>query len=87
MHRVLKPGGKAVIYDLRGDVTSAEIEKELDKMNLNALNRFFVWGAFKFMLIKRAYTTTDMQEMVYESAFKTCDIHRDSIGMAVWLKK
>lgn len=87
MHRVLKPGGKVVIYDLRGDATEAEIDKEIDGMGLNVINRFMVWFTFKFMLLKRAYTTADFEEMVYESVFKQCEIHKDSISVAVWLKK
>src|SRR5713226_7378548 len=38
IHRVLKPGGKASIYDLRRDASLAEIDAEVRDMGLSWLN-------------------------------------------------
>lgn len=87
MHRVLKPGGKALIDDLRGDVSVETINRHVDEMGLNRINTFLTKGAFKSMLIKRAYTTSDFEEMAAQSTFKKCRIDGNSIGLYVWLEK
>jgi ubiquinone/menaquinone biosynthesis C-methylase UbiE len=40
MHRVLRPGGRAVINDLRADVTDEEMQREVDKMGLGPVDRW-----------------------------------------------
>lgn len=87
MHRVLKPGGKALIDDLRGDVSVETINRHVDEMGLNRINTFLTKGAFKSMLIKRAYTKSDFEEMAARSTFKKCRIETNAIGLYVWLEK
>src|SRR5918994_2808944 len=38
MHRVLRPGGAAVIGDMNRDATAADIRREVDAMKLGAVN-------------------------------------------------
>lgn len=87
MHRVLKPGGQAVILDLRADATPAEINAAVDKMGLNWFNAFATRLVFQSTLLKNAYTPASFTQLVAASVFKTCTIERDDIGMAVWLTK
>lgn len=88
MHRVLKPGGRALILDLRGDVSREAVEKHVkEDLGLNGFNRFMTKWAFKFMLIKRAYTKDAFEQLVSKSRFKTCDIQTDTISLEVWLQK
>lgn len=88
MHRVLKPGGKAVILDLRGDVSSARlnrhVEEELAYTGVNALLTKWV---MRSMLIKRAYTKQAFAEMVSKSEFGSCEILEDSIELEIRLEK
>ena len=52
MFRVLKPGGKALIIDLRPDVSSEVIEKHIrEDMALTGINFLLTKWAFKYMLI------------------------------------
>ena len=55
MHRVLKPGGKALILDLRRDASPEVIAAHVDEMNVGWLNALFIKLTFKHMLLKRAH--------------------------------
>lgn len=85
--RVLKPGGQAVILDLRSDATEAEISQAVEAMHLNWFNTLATKLVFKTTLLKNAYSQTSFKQLVAASTFKTCSIEPDNIGMAVWLSK
>lgn len=90
MNRVLKAGGKAVILDLRGDVSHEAIDKHVEEdLGLTGINRLFTKWVFKFSLMKRAYTKDQFREMVSKSRFTKCKIQEDptGIGLEVWLEK
>jgi ubiquinone/menaquinone biosynthesis C-methylase UbiE len=83
MHRVLKPGGKALIYDLRPDAPSEAINAEVKKMGLGWFDALLTRLTFKYMLLKTAYAREQFREMASQSAFRTCEIQADGIGFAV----
>lgn len=85
MHRVLKPGGRAVIIDLRKDASWDEIVSYVDGLGVSAANRWFMKFTFKHMLLKRAYTEAQMTALVQQSDFKTCEIVTAPVGMNVKL--
>ena len=87
MHRVLKPGGEALIIDLRGDVSPAEIDAHVNGMGLGRLDTFFIKFTFRHMLIKRAYLPDQFRSMAAASRFGSCAIQENSIGMEVSLVK
>jgi len=87
MYRVLKPGGKALINDLRRDVSPQTINQHVDGMGLSRINTRMTKWAFRFMLVKRAYTKDQFKEFAAKSAFKTCEIKEDPIGLEVWLQR
>jgi ubiquinone/menaquinone biosynthesis C-methylase UbiE len=88
MFRVLKPGGKALIIDLRPDASIEEIETHIRKdMALTGINFQLTKWAFKSMLLKRAYTKDQIRQFVSQSKFKTCTIDEDGIGMYIRLEK
>jgi ubiquinone/menaquinone biosynthesis C-methylase UbiE len=87
MYRVLRPGGQAVIMDLRGDASMTDIKTHVDSMGLNPINKFMTTWTFKNMLLKNAYTAADIQAMVAQTSFGVCDIRQNSIGMDIWLAK
>src|SRR5215470_18976691 len=51
MHRVLRPGGTASIYDLRKDASLQEIDEEVQGMNLSPLSAVFTKWTFRVMLL------------------------------------
>jgi ubiquinone/menaquinone biosynthesis C-methylase UbiE len=87
IHRVLKPGGKASIYDLRRNATREAIDDEVTRMGLSRLNRWVTKATFRFMLLKRAYTEESLVQMCAATHFKTGEIVEDGIGFELRLRK
>ena len=81
MCRVLKPGGRGVIIDLKRNASPAEIGKGVDAMNLSWINRILTKLAFKTMLIKSAYTKEEFQEMLWEATFSDVRNQRGLHGL------
>ena len=88
MFRVLKPGGKALIIDLRPDASIEEIEMHIRKdMALTGINFLLTKWAFQSMLLKRAYPKDKIRQFALGSKFKTCTIDEDGIGMYIYFEK
>ncbi|MGZ3609972.1 MAG: class I SAM-dependent methyltransferase [Ktedonobacteraceae bacterium] len=88
MFRVLKPGGKALIIDLRPDSSIEEIEAHIRKdMALTGINFLLTKWAFRSMLLKRAYPRDKISQFASQSKFKTCTIDEDGIGMYIYFEK
>jgi ubiquinone/menaquinone biosynthesis C-methylase UbiE len=87
MHRVLKPGGKAIIIDLRPDVSDEEIAVEVKRMKLSWFSSLMTKLTFKYMLRKRAYSREQWQSMVSQTPFQTYEIGGESLGFEVSLGK
>jgi ubiquinone/menaquinone biosynthesis C-methylase UbiE len=85
MHRVLKPGGRALIIDLRKDASWEEIVSYVDGLHVSAVSAWMMKFTFKHMLLKRAYTEEQMKALAGESAFKAGEIVKSSIGMEITL--
>lgn len=84
MHRVLRPGGVAVVQDLRKDASAADIDQEVKSQKLGALNGF-ITKRILARLRNRAYSTLQFERLVAESSFPTCSINTDGIGLEVRL--
>jgi ubiquinone/menaquinone biosynthesis C-methylase UbiE len=87
MHRVLRPGGRAVIQDLRKDASRADIAEEVSAMKLGRWSAFATRLTLGTMLRRRAYTPSDFEHLVAETAFRACTIRKDGIGMEVRLTR
>jgi len=87
MHRVLRPGGSALVIDMRNDVSNETIDAAVDGMHLDRVNAFLTRVTFKHMLRKRAYSRADFQAMAAATPFRRADIVDDGIGFDVWLRK
>jgi ubiquinone/menaquinone biosynthesis C-methylase UbiE len=86
MDRVLRPGGRAVIQDLRKEASSSDINREVQNQNLGAVNGF-ITKRILAGLRSRAYSTNQLERLVAESTFRTCEIKTDGIGLEVRLQK
>lgn len=87
MHRVLKSGGVAVIVDLRSDASEEEINSEVEGMGLSLLNRVITRWTFRQMLVKSAYSVTEMETMIARTPFGKAEIEIDGIGFMARLVK
>lgn len=87
MHRVLKPGGRALIIDLRRDAPMSSIRQAVSQMGLGAVNRAITRFIFRFLLLKRAYTKAQFQELVAQTAFSGAVYREGLIEIEVDLHK
>ena len=87
MSRVLRPGGRVLIIDLKRNASPEEISRGLDDMHLSPLNRLLTKVVFRTMLIKSAYTKEEFQEMLWEASFSAYEIREDYMGFEIWMTK
>ena len=87
VHRVLKAGGQASIFDLRRDATLEDIDAEIRQMHLSAWNSLLTRWIFRFGLLRRAYTCEELERMAAQSRFGRCQIDVSGIGFDFRLTK
>lgn len=87
MHRVLAPGGRAVIIDLRRDAPRQSVSRAVDAMHLGAINTFLTKSCFRLMLLKRAYSRGDFERLLSQTGFGPIEIREDLIGLELTLHK
>jgi ubiquinone/menaquinone biosynthesis C-methylase UbiE len=87
MHRVLKPGGRALIIDLRRDASMPQIKAEVSRMHLGAFSRLMTRLTFRFMLLKRAYTRNQFLDLLTQTRFSSTRVDEIGIGLDIQLQK
>jgi ubiquinone/menaquinone biosynthesis C-methylase UbiE len=87
MCRVLKPGGRGLIVDLRKDASIESINHEVEGMGLNPVNKVLTMLAFRTMLLKSAYTRQQFEYMLAQANFRKVDIHAEGIGFEISMTK
>jgi len=87
MYRVLKPGGRAMIIDLKKDATPESISEAVDRMHLGPVNTIITKLTFRFMLLKRAYTREEFKRLLAQTKFDHFKIREDLIGFELCLQR
>jgi ubiquinone/menaquinone biosynthesis C-methylase UbiE len=87
MCRVLKPGGRGLIIDLRKDASMESINHAVNAMGLNSINRMMTKLTFRFMLLRTAYTRRQFEQMLAQSNFSRIDIQEVDIGFEISMTK
>jgi len=87
MKRVLKPGGKAVIIDLRRDTPKEAIDSYIDGIKPGAFNSIIMKLTFRMMLLKRAYTKSEFEKFIAASGFEQFHIQETALGFEISLVK
>ncbi|MEV6440558.1 class I SAM-dependent methyltransferase [Amycolatopsis sp. NPDC051716] len=86
MHRVLRPGGFAVIHDLNHEATAADIDREVAGMDVGVVGGFTVRQTLGW-LRRRAFTAAQFETLAAESAFGGCSVTPDGVGLEVRLTR
>jgi ubiquinone/menaquinone biosynthesis C-methylase UbiE len=87
MHRVLRPGGYALINDLRKDVSKEAVDKDVAEMQLGGLSKMFTKYALRSFLPRRAYLKSEFEALISHTSFRTYDIHASPLALDVELRK
>lgn len=87
MHRVLRPGGEALINDLRRDVSKQAVEDEVAGMNLGPVSRVLTRYTLGNWLPKRAYTAEEFARMVSRTPFGSAEIRETPLGLGVTMRR
>jgi ubiquinone/menaquinone biosynthesis C-methylase UbiE len=86
MYRVLRPGGTAVIQDMRHEATTADIDQEIARMQLGRLNTFMTRITLRVLRL-RAFSRAQFERLAVQSAFGWCDVQADGMSIEVRLTK
>lgn len=87
MHRVLRPGGRALIMDLRPDVTRDAVATDVARMRMNAVNRVIIRYVLGSWLARRAHPRSDFAEYARRAGFAGWDVTETPMSLAVVLQR
>jgi ubiquinone/menaquinone biosynthesis C-methylase UbiE len=87
MHRVLAPGGKALVIDLRKDVSDQTIDAEVETLRMKGFDAFITRLIFKYDLRRRAYPRAALEAMIATSPFGRGQIHEVGVGYEIYLSR
>jgi ubiquinone/menaquinone biosynthesis C-methylase UbiE len=87
MRRVLRPGGHAMLIDMRRDVSVRELQRYVNGLGVSRLNRWFMMLSFRGMLIKRAYPIEEIRRMAAAAGWSEPRIDTSPLGFAAWTTK
>src|ERR1700722_20241799 len=85
--RVLKPGGRGLIIDLRKDASMEAINHEVEGMGLGAVNKVLTKLVFRTFLLRTAYTKQQFEQMLAQAKFQSVDIQEADIGFEISMAK
>jgi ubiquinone/menaquinone biosynthesis C-methylase UbiE len=85
-HRVLRPGGTAIVHDMSRDASGSDIAEEVRGMGIGAGSAAMT-RVILGQLRRRAYSPSQFERLIADSPFRTCEITTGGIGMEVRMVK
>jgi ubiquinone/menaquinone biosynthesis C-methylase UbiE len=86
MYRVLKTNARAVIFDMRPDVSRTTIDEQVKKMHLGRISSLITKMSLNG-LKKAAHSKSEFKQFIAHTDFDEYEIQEDPMGLAVWLEK
>ena len=86
MHRVLRPGGTALVIDMRGDASNASIRDAVSTMKLGPVSGWITDRILR-SLRRRAYSREAFVRMIADTSFGEGRIGADGIGFEIELTR
>jgi len=87
MRRVLKPGGTALVVDLRRDATKEAVDAEVEGLGLGWWDAMVTKWIFRYGLVPRAYTKEEFRRFIEEAGFREYEIGERPIRFGIRLEK
>ena len=87
MRRALRPGGTALLIDMRRDATIASIRQYVAGLGVGWLNRWFMMLVFRTTLIKRAYPLEEIRRMAVAAGWAEPRIEASPLGFEAWMTR
>jgi ubiquinone/menaquinone biosynthesis C-methylase UbiE len=85
MRRVLKPGGRAVIVDMRSDASRPAIDACVKGMGMGWINSLITKWSLR-SLVSRAYSRVQLRETLSQAGFGCWRIAEEGIGFELSLE-
>ena len=86
MHRLLRPGGQAVIRDMRGDASDAALDAKVRAMGFGRLATILNRFIFR-QLRRRAYKSDELLRMVATTPFGGTELRENDLGFDIVMPK
>jgi ubiquinone/menaquinone biosynthesis C-methylase UbiE len=87
MCRVLRPGGRGLIIDLKGDASPKEVSAAVDSMGVSGVNKLLTKLAFRTVLLRSAYTRAQFEAMLAQTEFSWVEIAENGVGFEISMTK
>jgi len=86
MRRVLRPGGNALIIDMRREASMKDLRPYVERMSSTWLDRMSMTLTFR-MLIRRAYPIAEIRRMMHEAGWQNVELNLTPSGFEASMRK